>query len=154
MRKREGSGRTWLSETSGPGKGHIVTAQFKGARASSFMARSANTMWGKTLEPAIIEEWTFLGKGGGRAKASIEVSDLSHLAGGLAFKASQRAKGAETRALAMGSYFFQGSGTSLAYTTQAATSSCQATKPIFSFVKYETNRQLNFMWHDLLIGAK
>ena len=44
MRKIERSGRTWLSETLGPGKGCIVIAQFKGVRASSFMARSANTV--------------------------------------------------------------------------------------------------------------
>ena len=69
MRKKEGSGRNWLLETSGPGKGRIVTAQFKGAKASSFMARSANTVQGKTFEPIATEERTFLGRGGGKAKA-------------------------------------------------------------------------------------
>ena len=59
MRKREGSGRTRLSKTSGLGRGRIVTAQFKGARASSFMARSVNTVRGKTLEPIATEERTF-----------------------------------------------------------------------------------------------
>ena len=77
-----------------------MTTQFKGARTSSFTAQSANTVRGKTLEPTITKEWTFLGKGGGRAKASIKVSGLSLLVGGLAFKASPHAEGAETRALA------------------------------------------------------
>ena len=39
MRKREGSGRTWLSETSSPGKGCIVTAQFKGGAKRQHCAR-------------------------------------------------------------------------------------------------------------------
>ena len=121
MRKREGNGHTWLSETSGPGKGRIVIAQFKGARASSFTAQSANTVRGKTLETTITKEWTFLGKGGRGAKASTEVSGLSFLAGGLAFKALPHVDEVETRALVLGSYFFQGSGTSPAYATQATT---------------------------------
>ena len=124
MRKKEGSGHTWLSETSGPGRGRIVTAQFKGARASSFMTRSANTVRGKTFKPTATEERTFLGRRGGRAKVSTKVSGLSLLIGGLAFKASPCTKGIEMRALTMGSYFFQCLGTSLAYATQAATSSC------------------------------
>ena len=116
-----------------------MTAQFMGARASSFMARSANIVRDKTLKPAATEEQIFLGKGGGRAEASTEVYGLSLLAWGLAFKTSPRTKGTETQALAMGSYFFQGLRTSPVYATQAVTSSCQVTKPIFSFVKYAIN---------------
>ena len=96
MRKIEGRGRTWLSETSGPSKGRIVIAQFKGARASSFMARSANIVWGKTLELAATEELTFLGKGGGRVKASTKIFVLSLLAEGLAFKTLPRAERTKT----------------------------------------------------------
>ena len=124
-----------MSETSGLGKGCIVTAQFKGARASSFMAQSANIVRDKTLELAATEEQIFLGKGGGRVEASTKVYGLSLLA----FKTSPCTKGTETQALAMGSYFFQGLGTLPMYATQAATSSYQATKPIFSFVKYAIN---------------
>ena len=128
-----------MTETLGLGKGCIVTAQFKGTRASSFMARSANIVRDKTLKPEATKEQIFLGKGGGRVEASTEVYGLSLLAWGLAFKTSPCTKGTETQALAMGSYFFQGLGTLPMYATQAATSSYQATKPIFSFVKYAIN---------------
>lgn len=42
----------------------VVRTQFRGARAPSFMARKANTMHGKTLEPTATVELNFLGKGG------------------------------------------------------------------------------------------
>ena len=100
------------------------------------MARNANTMRGKTLKPMATEEQTFLGRGGGETKVVTEIFDISLLAEGLAFKASLCIEGTELRALAMGSSFFQDLGTSPTYATQVATSSCQATKPIFSFVKY------------------
>ena len=80
--KRKGKGCAWLSKISNSSMGRVVTTQFKGARASSLMARSANTMRGKTLKLVAIEEWTFLGRGGGRTEVVTEISGISLLTEG------------------------------------------------------------------------
>lgn len=57
-----------------------MTTQFRGANASSFMVRMANTMHDKTLKLTTIKEKIFLNNGKGRAKAIVEVSGPSLLA--------------------------------------------------------------------------